>query len=192
MAHVNTHIYEQSFWSIFIFKNKCLLKRRNHLQIFLFYGRPHDPGLHDKVLSPCKLSLPLLCSFDGTQQDELMASEHRGEKRRDEELTALLSKTEAFRGRSGEGRRMLWAEPIPSRKRQVNAFLSLNVVPMGNSLPDILSWSHGGSSKAAGLSKCLSTIYVSAQTHWVLHWLLWSFERECPEVLTFEYLVPTW
>lgn len=96
MAPVNTHIYELSFQSIFIFKNKCLLKKRNHLKFFLFYGRPHDPGLHDKVLSPCKLSLPLLCSFDGTQQDELMASEHRGGKRRDEQLTALLSKTEAL------------------------------------------------------------------------------------------------
>lgn len=61
---------------------------------------------------------------------------------------------------------MLWAEPTPSRKGQVSVVLFLSVDPTGNCLPDILSWSHGGSTRAGGLSKCLSTVRVSAQTRW--------------------------
>lgn len=85
-AHHGTykHTYigsgELSFQSVFILKHKFLLKKRNYLKVFLFYGRPHDPGLHDKVLCPYKLSFPLLCSLDGTQQDGLMAPEHRGRR----------------------------------------------------------------------------------------------------------------
>lgn len=114
---------ELSFQSIFILKHEFLLKKRNYLKIFLFYGRPHDPGLHDKVLCPYKLSFPLLCSLDGTQQDGLMAPERRGRRegvsssqlwcQRQRRLGADLEKKGGCSGRNplhwGKGKSVLFS-----------------------------------------------------------------------------------